>query len=112
MTRPFLAVDAWVRRFASPENFGLALLALGCLAIAWLAESFGDVPRLMVAGVSLLAIAVLLRVGWARLLGPVALYELVHTTRRSRFILYRPYAYFVMILLALCHCVWAAVRND
>lgn len=41
------------------------------------------------------------------LLGPVVFYELVHTTRRSHFVLYRLYAYFILVLLALFYFVWA-----
>jgi ABC-type transport system involved in multi-copper enzyme maturation permease subunit len=88
----------------------LALLALAAAAaLAWWGfDGFSPGLRYALGGVALLILAILARRGWLKLLGPVALYELVHTTRRSHFVLYRLYAYFILIVLALFYCVWAA----
>src|SRR5207248_8461503 len=96
----------------APERLGLALVAVAGCATAWFAAGLGTGPRLALAAAGLIALAVLARRGWVQLLGPVALFELVRTTRRSRFILYRLYAYFVAIMLALCYAVWALARPD
>jgi hypothetical protein len=49
---------------------------------------------------------VLLRRGWFPLTGPMFYHDLVRTTRRSRFALYRCYAYFTLILVVFFYSVW------
>ncbi len=108
----FAASVAWLRRFSRQEHLPLLALAAATSTAIWFAARGTNGLRLAVGGCFLLTLAVLLRRGWVKLSGPIALHELVHTTRRSRFILYRLYAYFILILLALCYCVWVVARVD
>jgi ABC-type transport system involved in multi-copper enzyme maturation permease subunit len=89
----------------------LALASVLCAAIG-LAFVGSTEWRLVIGAGFLVAFAVLLRQGWIQMSGPVALHELIRTTRRSRFILYRLYAYFILISLALSYCVWIVARAD
>jgi ABC-type transport system involved in multi-copper enzyme maturation permease subunit len=112
MTPSLRACGAWLRenltwsntRLAWQERLGLGLLAAAVVLAGWLAPLL-SLPQLLVLGGALAtALAVLLRRGWLKLVGPIALYELIHTTRRSHFVLYRVYCYFILILLALFYC--------
>lgn len=100
MIQTFAASGAWLRRFSSADY--LKALATATGAAIWLAVVGSGAMRLAMGAGILLALALLLRRGWVKLSGPIALHELVRTTRRSRFILNRLYAYFVLIMLALC----------
>ena len=102
----------WLRRFSRRDYLYLLALAAVAGAGIWLAVGGSTGLRLAVGGCFFLTLAVLLRRGWVKLSGPVALHELVRATRRSRFILYRLYAYFILIVLALCLCVWEVARAD
>src|SRR5262245_60752401 len=113
MARILVACRTWLRNnlawSASPlewqERLGIGLLALAVLTM-WGAEAIPLIFRPVVAVAFLVALAVLFRRGWLKLLGPVAVHELVRTTRRSHFVLYRLYTYFILIVMALFYCVW------
>jgi ABC-type transport system involved in multi-copper enzyme maturation permease subunit len=55
----------------------------------------------------LVTFAILLRHGWVRLFGPLFLFDLIRTTRRSRYLLFRFYVYFVLLVLATTYLLWA-----
>ena len=112
MIQTFATRVAWLRRFSTQEY--LVFLALAAATGAAICLAVWGTPglRLVAGGCFFLTLAVLLRRGWVKLSGPVALHELVRTRRRSRFILYRLYAYFILIALALCFCVWEVARVD
>jgi ABC-type transport system involved in multi-copper enzyme maturation permease subunit len=101
----------WVRAWSNSrqawrERFGFAVLALGAAFFIWSAGRLTLASQIFLCCLWLVALTVLLRRGWYTLCGPVLLYELVRTTRRSRFTLYRFYAYFVLILLAAFFAGW------
>ena len=82
------------------ERLGLGLLAGGALTLYLCADSFTLGQQLLLGGGLALGLAILLRRRWFTLVGPVLLHDMVRTARRSRFALYRLYAYFVLVLLA------------
>jgi ABC-type transport system involved in multi-copper enzyme maturation permease subunit len=112
MIQGFAASAAWLRRYSRQDYLHCLALATVTGVAIWLAVIGSGGLRLAIGAGFLLTLAVLLRRGWVKLSGPVALHELVRSTRRSRFILYRLYAYFVLIVLALCYCVWVVSRAD
>lgn len=88
------------------ECLSLALFGAAVLA-TW--RWAGDVPigLLGMGWVFLLGMfAFLARQGWFSLCGPVFFYDLVRTTRRSRFLLYRIYAYFILTLVGFFYMAW------
>ena len=103
---------AWLSHFSRREY--VRFLALGAVAgaVIWLAIEGTTSLRLVAGACFFQFFPVLLRRGWIKLSGPIALQELIRTTRRSLFILYRLYAYFILIVLALCFCVWEVARAD
>jgi ABC-type transport system involved in multi-copper enzyme maturation permease subunit len=104
---------AWSNRRGDwQERLGLLALAAAAALGWWGRDGLSAGPRLALGGMALLALAVLARRGWLKLVGPVALYELVRATRRSHFVLYRLYAYFLFILLALFYCVWTVASPN
>jgi ABC-type transport system involved in multi-copper enzyme maturation permease subunit len=115
MADPLDASRHWLRRNLAwsnqrldwQEQVALALLAVACCSGWWFGDQLGLLPLLALAGLLLPGVAYLLRRGWLKLFGPVVAYELVHTTRRSHFTLYRFYGYFIVITLSLFYVVWA-----
>lgn len=47
-----------------------------------------------------------------RLLGPLFLFDLIRSTRRSRFLLFRCYVYFLLFVLACAFVVWSNSRQE
>jgi len=88
------------------ERLGLGLLAGGALTLYLCADSFTLAQQVLLGGGLALGLAILLRRRWFTLVGPVLLHDMVRTARRSRFALYRLYAYFVLVLLAFFFAIW------
>jgi ABC-type transport system involved in multi-copper enzyme maturation permease subunit len=112
--KPFEPLGRWLRRRltwsnsprAWQERAGLALLLAGGLIACFLSDQLSIGAQVAIYFVLLAGLAFLFRQGWFTLLGPVFFYDLVRTTRRSHFALYRAYAYFVLVLLAIYYSVW------
>jgi ABC-type transport system involved in multi-copper enzyme maturation permease subunit len=106
--------NTWLRRTLAwsnaPQAWRERVSVGACLAGAgllwWLADRLSGRQQLVFWGLWCLLVAVLLKSGWYTFLGPVCYYDLVRTTRRSRFALYRVYAYFLIILLAIFYSAW------
>jgi len=91
-------------------GFGLVV------ATAWVAYWFAGTPsgpkQLVLAASLFLALGFVVWRGWLPLVGPVLLYDLVRTTRRNRFTLYRVYTYFVLVVMAGYYAVWQLGTRD
>lgn len=84
----------------------VALLALGTGGI-WLLSDRISVAQQATLWIALvIALSVFLRRGWVTLLGPLFGYELVRATRRSRYVLFRVYVYFVCMILGGVFLSW------
>jgi ABC-type transport system involved in multi-copper enzyme maturation permease subunit len=88
------------------ERLGFGLVAGSACALYALADQLTLGQQTLLGGLLVLTLAILLRQRWFTLVGPVLLHDLVRTARRSRFTLYRIYAYFVLILLGIFVSVW------
>ncbi len=91
-------------------GLGLWLAAAGS---AWAAA--GWVPaelQVFVWSVLLVALALLARRSGFHLFGPVLLYDLIRNARRNRFLLYRIYGYFILILVTLFYVGWEVARRE
>src|SRR6516225_3027610 len=105
---------AWARRnlawsntrTAWRERLGPGLALAGTGALGWYTGNLTLAQQVFFWSLWLFLLAVLLRRGWFTLCGPILLYDLVRITRRSRYTLYRFYAYFVIVLLGLFFASW------
>jgi ABC-type transport system involved in multi-copper enzyme maturation permease subunit len=93
-------------RQAWQERAGLALLASAVVIAYFLSDRLSVGAQVALWFALLAGLAFLFRQGWFTVLGPVFFYDVVRTTRRSRFALYRAYAYFVLILVAIFCSAW------
>jgi ABC-type transport system involved in multi-copper enzyme maturation permease subunit len=93
-------------RQAWQERASLALILAAGLLVYFLSDRLTVGAQVALWFVLLVSLAFLFRQGWFTVLGPVFFYDLVRTTRRSRFSLYRAYAYFVLLLVAIFYSVW------
>jgi ABC-type transport system involved in multi-copper enzyme maturation permease subunit len=95
--------QAWAERTTTLLLFAaLALLASagGFLALG---------PRVALAGLFVLAVALLLRRGWLKLFGPVLFYEMLRTGRQGRYATVRTlYALFLFFAMLLTYVLWWA----
>ncbi|HEV3116867.1 MAG TPA: ABC transporter permease subunit [Gemmataceae bacterium] len=90
------------------ERIGLVAV-LGGAVLLYLFADLLNIGQQLLLGISLLLVAgILVRRQWFTLAGPVLRHDMVRAARRSRFTLYRLYAYFVTILLAFSYAVWYA----
>src|SRR5438105_4440880 len=104
-------MEIMTKHLAWEEVAGLGVLLGGIGAIVAFGDRLTFWPALALAALFVLTLSILFRRGWLKLLGPIAVHELVRTTRRSHFVLYRLYAYFMLILLALFYSVWS-IESD
>jgi ABC-type transport system involved in multi-copper enzyme maturation permease subunit len=97
----------WSNSFQSwQERVGFAVLFGGIVAAWYCSERLPLAPQVLLWLALLLVVAILLRRGWLSITGPMFYHDLVRTTRRSRFALYRCYAYFTLILVIVFWSVW------
>src|SRR5262245_41234397 len=102
----------WLRQHRPrvPISLGLWLVTAGGVWVA--ADGLPAVLQVFLGSVLLVALAVVARRrGW-RLFGPVLPYDLVRNARRSRFLLYRIYCYFVFILVTCFFVAWELGRRE
>jgi ABC-type transport system involved in multi-copper enzyme maturation permease subunit len=90
------------------ERLGLAFVAGGAVLLFLFADQFTPGQELLLGALVLLTLGILVRQRWFTLVGPVLGHEMVRTARRSRFTLYRLYAYFVVVLVAFFYAIWYA----
>jgi ABC-type transport system involved in multi-copper enzyme maturation permease subunit len=86
----------------------LVLASAAWAAADWLPAAL----QVFVGSVLLVALAVLARRSGLRLFGPVLPYDLVRNARRNRFLLYRIYGYFVLILVTCFFVAWEVGQRD
>src|SRR5262249_48535068 len=93
--------QAWAERLAA------AALLAAAAALAWWGAGLGLPQQFGLWGLLLLALAVLLRRGWVKLVGPVLFYELVRTGRRGRYLPVRClYAFLLLSVLLFDYAAW------
>ena len=99
-------------RQAWEERLGAAILLAGIAIARWSASRLTLWQQAGLWTLLLVAVGLLLRRGWLKLLGPLFLFELVRAGRRSRYTLLRLYVYLVLIILlyilTLCLAGWWA----
>lgn len=98
------SAEAW------QERAGLVLVALGIFFGYTLFDKIGLAALSFLAALWLAVIVVFLRRGWLSLLGPLFLFDIFRTTRRSRYFLLRIYVYFILLLLFCVVLTWTS-RN-
>jgi ABC-type transport system involved in multi-copper enzyme maturation permease subunit len=114
MTSLVHSCHVWLRRNLSwsnsrpawEERLGLVVVLAGMALLGWSAHRFSLWQQVCLWMVLFLAVGILLRRGWLKLLGPLFLYELVRTARRSRYVLLRLYVYFVLIIFLFIFLCW------
>ena len=96
------SAEAWQGRA------GLLLVLLG-IGVGY--SLFGAISLAALALLATLwatALLVLSKSGWLRLLGPLFLFDLFRSTRRSRYFLLRIYVYFVLLMLFCAFLSWGS----
>src|SRR5262245_56949541 len=101
-----------VSRQGWQEAIGLGLLLAAAGVAGSVAGSLPPVAQLFVWVLLLATLAILARRGWFTLFGPVLPYDLVRNSRRNRYLLYRLYAYFILILVAMFLVAWIIRRRE
>jgi hypothetical protein len=104
---------SWPRRLASSaELWTVAALLGGAAALLLIGDKLSLAQGVVVAVLLLVLFAVGLRRGWVKLFGPVLLYDLVRTARRSRsFLLRSLYAASLLLMLFFCYSDWFGSSN-
>ena len=93
--------QSWEERLA-----GLLLLC-GAVVLGWYGTRLALAQQVLLWGLLVLAVALLLRRGWLKLFGPVLFYDVVRTSRRGRYILFRClYAVLLALLLVWVYAMW------
>ena len=88
------------------ERLGLGVLVAG-IGTSWLlSDRLFATQQAILWCAMMICLGILWQRGWYSLFGPMLFYDLVRTTRRSRFTLYRLYCYCVLILLVLFIVAW------
>jgi ABC-type transport system involved in multi-copper enzyme maturation permease subunit len=98
-------------RQAWEERIGAAVLLAGTAVVWYGADRYRLWQQVFLWSLLLPVVAVLLRRGWLKLLGPLFLYELVRATRRSRYILLRVYVYFILLIYLFVVLIWWVHSN-
>jgi ABC-type transport system involved in multi-copper enzyme maturation permease subunit len=93
-------------RRAWQQRLILVLALAGTGAVYLISGQLALAGQIALWAAWLVTLALMLRQGWLTLLGPVLPFDLVRTTRRSRYLLYRIYAYAVLILVMLFYVSW------
>ncbi|HLJ98218.1 MAG TPA: ABC transporter permease subunit [Gemmataceae bacterium] len=114
------ATAGWLRRNVAwsnsreswEERIGLVPILGGAAALLWFRSRLSLPQELLLWGLLLVALAVLLRRGWLRLLGPMLFYDLVRVARRPRYYLLRClYAVILALLLGWVYLLWYLDTN-
>jgi ABC-type transport system involved in multi-copper enzyme maturation permease subunit len=87
------------------------LVVLGILAGYALFDKISLAALAFLASLWAMALLLFLRRGWLSLLGPLFLFDLLRTTRRSRYFLLRIYVYFILVLLFCVFVTWTSGRR-
>lgn len=98
------SAEAW------QERAGLLLIGLGIYFCYTLFDRLGLAALSFLAALWLVTIFVFLRRGWLSLLGPLFMFDIFRTTRKSRYFLLRIYVYFILLLLFCVVLTWTS-RN-
>jgi ABC-type transport system involved in multi-copper enzyme maturation permease subunit len=86
------------------ERGGFLVLLIAAIALLWMGQQLPAVWQVVLWALWLVALAVLLRRGWGKFFGPVFLYDLVRSARRSNFALLRSiYAFALLFVLFLVY---------
>jgi ABC-type transport system involved in multi-copper enzyme maturation permease subunit len=94
--------QSWEERLA-----GLFLL-VSAVVLGWYGTRLALSQQVLLWGVLALALTLLLRRGWLKLFGPVLFYDVVRTSRRGRYILFRClYAGLLTLLLVWVYYMWS-----
>ncbi len=115
------SVTSWCRRRlpwsnsrrAWGERLVCVSLLAGAVALWWSSSRLPLVAQVGLWGVLLVAMAWTFRRGWLQLFGPVLLFDMIRTGRRSPHILIRAlYVLLLLIALFLVYDVWFLYRRD
>src|SRR5439155_13371519 len=88
------------------ERLGALALVAGMATVWWSADRLLLWQQACLWTVLVLAVVILLRRGWLKLLGPLFVYELVRAARRSRYVLLRLYVYFILLIYLFLFLFW------
>ncbi|HXG12184.1 MAG TPA: ABC transporter permease subunit [Gemmataceae bacterium] len=101
---------SWLRRHLDRRELAAAGVALAAAGLLWRARWLPVPYQLVLGAMLLVALAVLARLLLPRLLGPVFFYDLVRTSRRSRYFLLRGgYATVLLLTLFIFYTSWLGV---
>lgn len=118
---PYLeATASWLKRTFAwsnsreswEERIGFAAILIGAAALCWVRSRLALSQELVLWALLVVALAVLLRRGWLRLLGPMLFYDLVRVARRPRYYFMRSsYAVLLSLLLGWVYLLWYLDSN-
>jgi ABC-type transport system involved in multi-copper enzyme maturation permease subunit len=114
MTSLVRSCQLWLRRNLSwsnsrqawEERLGALALFAGIAAVWWSADLLPLWQQACLWTLLFLAVGILLRRGWLKLLGPLFVYEVMRAARRSRYILLRLYVYFILLIFLFIFLCW------
>src|SRR6266851_9603208 len=118
---PYLEATAgWLKRNLAwsnsreswEERIGFVPILAGAAALCWFRAQLSLSQELVLWAVLIVAMALLLRRGWLRLLGPMLFYDLVRVARRPRYYFLRCfYAVLLSLLLGWVYLLWYLNAN-
>src|SRR6266852_1746996 len=113
---PYLEATAgWLKRNLAWSNsresweelIWFAVIVAGGAVLCWIRCKLSLPQELVLWALLIIAMAVLLRRGWLRLLGPMLFYDLVRVARRPRYYFLRClYALLLSLLLGWVYLLW------
>src|SRR5947209_7913391 len=119
---PYLEATAgWLKRNLAwsnsreswEERIGFAVILAAAVALFWIRSHLSASQEVVLWALLVVAMAVLLRRGWLRLLGPMLFYDLVRVARRSRYFFFRCfYALLLSLLLGWVYLIWYLGTNS
>ena len=94
------------------ERIGVAVLLVGAVVLGAMRDRFTLSQEVLLWALLCVALAVLLRRGWFRLIGPMLFYDLVRIARRSRYFWVRClYVLLLSLLLGWVYLLWYLASN-
>src|SRR5690349_5133010 len=118
---PYLeATASWLKRNLSwsnsreswEERIGFAVILAAGVGLFSIRGYLSVSQEVVLWALLVSAMAVLLRRGWLRLLGPMLFYDLVRVARRTRYFFFRClYALLLSLLLGWVYLVWYLGNN-
>jgi ABC-type transport system involved in multi-copper enzyme maturation permease subunit len=94
------------------ERIGFAVILAAAVALFWIRGHLLISQEVVLWALLVVALAVLLRRGWLRLIGPMLFYDLVRVARRPRYFFLRcVYALLLSLLLGWVYLVWYLSTN-